>query len=70
MRAQSRQEILAQIYGKNSCVVSEQKLEKDISETFSALLENFDFDMANPIVVEISRLFKINLDTIRSLEVQ
>jgi hypothetical protein len=43
-------------------------VEQDLSEAFFAILHNYDFDKANPIVKEIAQLFRINLESIGKME--
>jgi hypothetical protein len=67
LRTQSRQELLSQIYGKSKTGPPQQSVEQELTEAFSTLLHNYDFDRANPIVDEIAQIFGIRIDTIKQL---
>jgi|LakMenEpi03Aug12_release.lakeMendotaPanAssembly.Ray.scaffolds.fasta_scaffold4163153_2 hypothetical protein len=50
MRAQSRQELLSQIYGKSQIKGSEESIEADLASAFSAILDHHDFEKDNQTV--------------------
>lgn len=58
MRNVSRAELIASIY-KQDGKVSEEKIEKDITEVFLTLTGNYNFDTKSPVVSTILSLFDI-----------
>ena len=58
MRNVSRAQLLASIY-KNHGKVPDNKIEKDLTQTFIALSNNFNFDSKSIVVQEILNLFDI-----------
>lgn len=46
----------------------EASVQQDLSEAFTAILTNYDFDKANPTAIQIAHIFNINLDSIKRME--
>ena len=58
MRAVSRAELLAKVY-KSEAHHPEENVEKDLTEAFLTIINNYHFDGNAPIVKELLELFQI-----------